>query len=91
MSNVAEDYRILRNQVSREIYSDTELKTLFYDNKYDLVKCLLVVEEKISGLKPYKIGRPELTEAQQKIRELRDIANEKDQIINNLQKRFKTE
>lgn len=91
MSNIAEDFRILRNQVSRELYSDSELKTLFYENDYDLVKCLLLVEERISGRTAYTIERAPLTETQQKIKELREIANEKDQIINNLQKRISSD
>jgi len=90
-TNIAEDYRILRNQVSTELYSDNDLKTLFYENEYDLVKCLLIVEERLSGRTAYKIDQPELTETQKKIKELREIANEKDQIINNLQKRIITD
>ena len=90
-TSIAEDYRILRNQVSTEIYSDNDLKTLFYENNYDLVKCLLIVEERLSGRTAYKIEQPELTETQKKIKELREIANEKDQIINNLQKRIITD
>ena len=92
MTTIAEDYRILRNQVSKEIYNDLELKKLFQENNYDLVKCLLTVEERISGRKEYKIdNQNNLTETQLKLKELREIANSKDRIINNIKDRIITD
>ena len=92
MTTIAEDYRILRNQVSKEIYNDLELKKLFQENNYDVVKCLLTVEERISGRKEYKIdNETNLTETQQKLKELREIANSKDRIINNIKDRIITD
>ena len=87
MTSIGEDFKILRNQVSKEHYSDADLKTLFFDNNYDIVKCLLIVEEKISGRKAYTIEGKHLTEAQKKIKELREIADEKDKIVNSIKKR----
>jgi len=89
MTSIAEDFRILRNQVSKELYSDQELKNLFLENNYDLVKCLLLVEEKISGLKDYRSGEiVKLSETQERLKELREIANSKDSILNNVKSRL---
>lgn len=91
MTSIAEDYRILRNQVSKEHFSDLELKKLFQDNEYDIIKCLLHVEEKISGRKEYKKDEQQLSETQQMLKELREIANSKDRILNNVKDRIITD
>jgi len=80
--NIAEDYMILRKQVSKENFSDNDLKLIFKDNKYDLVNTLLAIEERTTGLVEYrKLEKPvEKSEAVIKIEELRKIVNEKDEI-----------
>jgi len=80
--NIAEDYLILRKQVSKDNFSDNDLKKIFKDNKYDLVNTLLAIEEQTSGLVEYRrLEKPvEKSEAVIKIDELRKIVNEKDEI-----------
>jgi hypothetical protein len=80
--NIAEDYMILRKQVSKENFSDNDLKLIFKDNKYDLVNTLLAIEERTTGLVEYrKLEKPvEKSDAVIKIEELRKIVNEKDEI-----------
>ncbi len=81
--NIVEDFLILRNQVPKETFSDTELKTLFKENKFDIVNTLMAVEEKVNGKKDYRSfeKKPEKSEHVKKIEELRIIVDEKDAII----------
>ncbi len=82
--NIAEDFMILRNQVSRDNFSDNDLKFIFKANNFDLVNTLLAVEEKITGRVDYrKLEKPvEKSEAVKKIEELRQIVNDKDEYYN---------
>jgi len=82
--NIAEDFMILRNQVSRDNFSDNDLKLIFKANNFDLVNTLLAVEEKITGRVDYrKLEKPvEKSEAVKKIEELRQIVNDKDEYYN---------
>jgi hypothetical protein len=81
--NIIEDFLILRNQVPKESFTDSDLKTLFKENKFDVVNTLMVVEEKINGKKDYRLfeKKPEKSEHVKKIEELRIIADEKDAIL----------
>jgi hypothetical protein len=81
--NIIEDFRILRNQVPKETFTDSDLKTLFKENKFDIVNTLMVVEERINGNKDYRLLEtiPEKSEHVKKIEELRIIADEKDAIL----------
>ena len=80
--NIAEDFMILRKQVSKENFSDNDLKLIFKQNKFDLINTLLAVEESLTGRVDYrKLEKPvEKSEAVKKIEELRQIVNEKDEI-----------
>ena len=80
--NIAEDFMILRKQVSIDKFSNNDLKLLFKDNKFDIVNTLLAVEERTSGLVDYRRLEKvvEKSEAVSKIEELRKIVNEKDAI-----------
>ena len=87
--NIVEDFLILRKQVDKERFSDNELKTIFKENKYDVIASLLVVEERLSGRRDYRLSEDsvEKSEVEKKIEELRMIANEKDAIINSIKPR----
>ena len=82
--NLAEDFKLLRNQVSIDKYSDKELKEIFQKNNYDLVISLLEIEKSISGRQPYDLNTKELTETEKKIKELREIANQKDLLMSKI-------
>lgn len=81
--NIIEDFRILRNQVPKDSFTDGDLKTLFKENKFDIVNTLMVVEERLNGKKDYRLfeKKPEKSEHVKKIEELRIIADEKDAIL----------
>ena len=82
--NIVEDFMILRNQVSKDNFSDHDLKLIFKANNFDLVNTLLAVEEKITGRVDYrKLEKTvEKSEAVKKIEELRQIVNDKDEYYN---------
>lgn len=82
--NLAEDFKLLRNQVSITKYSDKELKEIFQKNNYDLVISLLEIEKSISGRQPYDLNTKELTETEKKLKELREIANQKDLLMSKI-------
>ena len=82
--NLAEDFKLLRNQVSITKYSDKELKEIFQKNNYDLVISLLEIEKSISGRQPYDLNTKELTETEKKLKELREIANQKDLLLSKI-------
>ena len=81
--NIIEDFRILRNQVPKDRYNDIDLKTLFKENKFDIVNTLMAIEEKVNGKKDYRLFEkiPEKSEHVKKIEELRIIVDEKDAIL----------
>ena len=81
--NIVEDFRILRNQVPKETFNDSDLKKLFKEHKFDVVSTLMAIEEKINGKKDYRSFEkiPEKSEHVKKIQELRMIADEKDAIL----------
>ena len=89
MSNLIDDFKILRSQVCLQTISDKTLKELFRQNKYDIVDTLLAVEKQISGKQEYRHSeanmRP-LTDVGKKINELRQITNEKDEFIRKMNK-----
>ena len=89
MSNLIDDFKILRSQVCLQTISDETLKELFRQNKYDIVDTLLAVEKQISGKQEYMcheaIIKP-ITDACKKINELRQITNEKDEYIRQMNK-----
>jgi len=74
------DWNILRSSVAVEKISDEDLKHIFVQNGCDIVQSLLSVEEQMSGLRPYAIEQRELSKTEKKLRRLRDIVNEKDEI-----------
>jgi len=74
------DWNILRSSVAVEKISDEDLKRIFVQNGCDIVQSLLSVEEQMSGLRPYAIEQRELSKTEKKLRRLRDIVNEKDEI-----------
>jgi hypothetical protein len=82
--NLAEDFKLLRNQVSIDKYSDKELKEIFQKNNYDLVNSLLEIEKLISGRQAYDLNTKELTETEKKLKELREIANQKDLLMSKI-------
>ena len=82
--NLAEDFKLLRNQVSIDKYGDKELKEIFQKNNYDLVNSLLEIEKSISGREAYDLNTKELTETEKKIKELREIANQKDLLMSKI-------
>ncbi len=81
--NIVEDFRILRNQVPKDTFNDSDLKTLFKENKFDIVNTLMAVEESTNGKKDYRLleKKPEKSEHIKKIEELRIIADAKDAIL----------
>jgi len=81
--NIIEDFRILRNQVPKDTFTDSDLKTLFKENKFDIVNTLMAVEEKVNGKKDYRLfeKKSEKSEHIKKIEELRIIVDEKDAIL----------
>jgi hypothetical protein len=82
MSNITEDFNILRKQVSLTLVDDTQLKIIFKHNKYDLVLSLLEIENTYFNNKTYILDKkPEKDIAHQKIEELRNIVNEKDKLM----------
>jgi hypothetical protein len=82
--NLAEDFKLLRNQVAVDKYTDQDLKTLFQKNNYDIVDSLLEIEKSISGREAYNLDTKELTETEKKIKELREIANQKDILMSKI-------
>ena len=70
--NIIEDFLILRNQVPKETFNDSDLKTLFKENKFDVVNTLMAVEEKINGKKDYRLfeKKPEKSEHVKKNRRI---------------------
>ena len=82
--NLAEDFKLLRNQVAVDKYSDQDLKTVFQKNNYDIVDSLLEIEKSISGREAYNLNTKELTETEKKIKELREIANQKDILMSKI-------
>ena len=82
--NLAEDFKLLRNQVSIHKYTDQDLKTVFQKNNYDIVDSLLEIEKSISGREAYNLNTKELNETEKKIKELREIANEKDILMSKI-------
>ncbi len=87
--SIVEDFLILRKQVSKEHFSDNELKSIFKEHKFDVVASLLTVEERLSGRRDYRLDENNVkkSEVEKKIEELRMIANEKDAIINSIKPR----
>ena len=82
MSNITEDYNILRKQVSTNIVDDEKLKIIFKNNKYDLIISLLEIEKTYFNNNVYTLDKkPEQDIAHQKIEELRYIVNEKDKLM----------
>ena len=84
MSNLIDDYKILRTQVCVHHYNDTDLKELFRTHKYDIINTLLSIELHISGKNEYIVDthtQQPVSEVHQKIKELRMITNEKDELI----------
>ena len=84
MSNLIDDFKILRSQVCSLIITDDKLKELFRQNKYDIVNTLLAVEKQISGKQEYtleELNTKPTTDVVKKISELRKITNEKDELI----------
>jgi hypothetical protein len=89
MSNLIDDFKILRSQVCSQIIPDEILKELFRQNKYDIVDTLLAAEKQISGKQEYRSMEESIkpiTDACKKINELRQITNEKDEYIRQLNK-----
>jgi hypothetical protein len=82
--NLAEDFKLLRNQVAVDKYTDQDLKTVFQKNNYDIVDSLLEIEKSISGREAYNLDTKELTETEKKIKELREIANQKDILMSKI-------
>jgi hypothetical protein len=82
--NLAEDFKLLRNQVAVDKYTDQDLKTVFQKNNYDIVDSLLEIEKSISGREAYNLNTKELTETEKKIKELREIANQKDILMSKI-------
>ena len=82
MSNITEDFNILRKQVSSNMVDDEKLKIIFKNNKYDLILSLLEIENIFFNNKTYALDiKPEKDLAHQKIEELRKIVNEKDKLM----------
>ena len=89
MSNLIDDFKILRSQVCLQTIPDETLKELFLKNKYDIVDTLLEVEKQISGKQEYRHNEANIkpiTDACKKINELRQITNEKDEYIRQMNK-----
>ncbi len=82
MSNITDDYNILRKQVSVNILDDDQLKIIFKNNKFDIVMSLLEIEKKYFNNNSYKKLEKSVKDISQlKIEELRDIVNEKDRLM----------
>ena len=81
MSNLIDDFKILRSQVCSLTITDNTLKELFRQYKYNIVDTLLAVEKQISGKEEYVRNITPTTEIGKKISELRQITNEKDEFI----------
>lgn len=82
MSNITEDYNILRKQVSTNIVDDQTLKKIFKNNNFDLVLSLLEIEKNYFNNNIYsKDITLEKNINQKKIEELREIVNEKDRLM----------
>ena len=79
-AQLASDWNMLRSSVSIGQISDEDLKRMFVQCGCDIVQSLLAVEEQVSGLRPYEVEQRELSKTEKKLRRLRDIANEKDEI-----------
>jgi hypothetical protein len=89
MSNLIDDFKILRSQVCSQTIPDETLKELFRQNKYDIVDTLLAAEKQISGKQEYKCIEANIkpiSDACKKINELRQITNEKDEFIRQMNK-----
>lgn len=89
MSNLIDDFKILRSQVCLQTIPDEALKELFRQNKYDIVDTLLAVEKQISGKQDYRFIEANIkpiSDACKKISELRQITNEKDELIRQMNK-----
>jgi hypothetical protein len=85
MVNLVEDFKILRNQADPSI-SDIELKKCFKENGYDIVKTLL----ELDGISQVEENNNNNTSIHvKKIRELREIANLKDNFLSNIIKNNK--
>jgi hypothetical protein len=87
MSNLIDDFKILRSQVCPLLITDDTLKELFRQNKYDIVNTLLAAEKQISGKQEYILEDLTIkptTDVVKKISELRKITNEKDELIRQL-------
>ena len=82
--NLAEDFKLLRSQVSNDKFSDENLKIVFQKNKYDIVDSLLDIEKSLSGREAYNLHSKELNETEKKLKELREIANEKDILMSKI-------
>jgi hypothetical protein len=82
MSTITEDFNILRKQVSINMVDDETLKTIFKNNKYDLISSLLEIENTYFNNKTYALDvKPVKDISHQKIEELRHIVNEKDKLM----------
>lgn len=82
MSNITEDYNILRKQVSSSMVDDEKLKLIYKNNKYDLILSLLEIENTYFNNKTYTLDtKPVKDISHQKIEELRNIVNEKDRLM----------
>lgn len=89
MSNLIDDFKILRSQVCSQKIPDETLKELFRQNKYDIINTLLSAEKQISGKQEYildELNVKPITDACKKINELRLITNEKDELIRQMNK-----
>ena len=85
MTNIAEDYNILRSQVSPDTLDNNGLKILFKENNYNIVDTLVEIEKKYFNNKTYlNDNKNKKTEAQEKIEVLRNIVNSKDKMMENI-------
>lgn len=85
MSNIAEDYNILRSQVSQDTLDNVQLKLLFKENNYNIVDTLIEIERKYFNNNTYiNNSKIQKTEAQEKIEVLRNIVNSKDKMMENI-------
>ncbi len=82
--NLAEDFKLLRSQVSCDKFSDQDLKIIFQKHNYDIVDSLLDIEKNISGREAYNVNSKQLNETEKKLKELRQIANEKDLLMSKI-------
>ena len=85
MANIAEDYKILRNEVLLNLLDNNELKILFKKKNYNIVDTLIEIEKLYFNNDTYLKGNTIIkNEAQQKIEELRNIVNIKDKLMENI-------